>query len=408
MNKIAFITSEFITPDQSKIGGLGTYIWNQSKLLSNRGIEVVIYQPSFRNKEIYYLEDRILFKEFELPSFRPTVFQIILHFFIKRLQKYSFVHYLKLKFNAKNINEFLKIEFGENPVDLIQYVNLNGLGLFPVSTCPSIIRISSLTDLYNEFGKGYYGLKPEIIHAQIKIEKETYKKAICIVGPSSYSLNKIITKPFQLKLRLPTPIGLQIEKAESRRPQPVLRIGYFGSIDYRKGVDLLIDAIIKLNLSSCELHLSGRLHDDGEENISIKNRVLSESFIHYSDSLPKEDLFELMKEMELIILPSRVDNCPNTLLESLSMGKIVIGPNAWGFEELISDGVNGILFECGSLISLIDAIMRFMSLSEIRIREIEKNAYFTAKEYSGALMGDKIVSIYQECILHFNKVCAES
>lgn len=408
MKKIAFLTSEFITPNESRTGGLGTYIWNQAKLLSDKDIEVVIYQPSSRNREIYYLEGKILFKEFELPSFRPTVFQVIIHFFIKRLRKYSFVHYLKLKFDAKNISNFLNEDLKDTPVDLIQYVNLNGLGLYLISNCPSIIRISSITDLYNEFGKGYYGLKPEIIQAQIKIENETYKKAICIVGPSSFSLNKIITKAFQLKLRLPTPIGLKIIKAESRSPESVLRIGYFGSIDYRKGVDLLIDALVEINIPAFRLYLCGKLYVDGEENINIKNRVLSESFIHYSDSLPKDDLFELMKEMDLIILPSRVDNCPNTLLESLAMGKIVIGPNAWGFEELISDGVNGILFECGSLSSLVEAIKRFKDLSEIKKNEIEENAFLTSKEYSGVLIGDDILAIYQECILHFNKVCAES
>ncbi|TXE02413.1 glycosyltransferase family 4 protein [Algoriphagus aquimarinus] len=408
MNKIAFLTSEFITPDQAKTGGLGTYLWNQAKLLSEKGIVVVIYQPSFRDSEVFYFGKKVLFKEFKLTPFKPSIFQIALHFFIKRIKKYSLVHYLKLKSNAQKINSFLESELRNNPVDLIQFVNLNGLGYYPVLTTPSIIRISSLTNLYNQFGRGYYGLRSEIIQAQIKIEEETYKNAICIVGPSTFSLNQIKPNPFQLKLRLPTPIGIQVDSRRNKKLDQTLKIGYFGNIDYRKGVDLLIDAILRLKLDTCHLFLCGRLNVDNEENIKIKDQVLSESFIHYSDSLPKGDLFELMKEMDLIILPSRVDNCPNTLLESLAMGKIVIGPNAWGFEEVITNGVNGILFESGSLSSLVDAIDYFMNLSVEKRMEIEENAFLSVQEYLGSRLGDKIVNIYKQCIDHYNIVCAES
>lgn len=408
MKKIAFVTTEFISPEQSKTGGLGTYIWNQAKLLSDLGFEVSIYQPGNRNQKFYYFGNKVLFREFKLQSFKPTVFQILLHFFIKRIRKYSYVHYLKLKSNAKNINSFLEEEFRENPVDIIQYVNLNGLGYFPVSTIPNIIRISSLTDLYNELGNGYYGLRFDLINAQIKFENESYERAICIVGPSTYSLTKIKTNPSQLKLHLPTPIGFHFEKAELIKRNQILKIGYFGNIDYRKGVDLLIDATSKLRPGSFDLFLCGRLSDDSEVNSKIKDQVLSESFIHYSDSIPKNELVEWMKKMDLIVLPSRVDNCPNTLLESLAMGKVVIGPNAWGFEEVITDRVNGILFESGSLNSLVDAIDYFMNLSVEEKIEIEGNAFCLAQEYSGVKVSDKIVKIYNECIDHYKSGCAES
>lgn len=408
MNKIAFLTSEFSTPDQAKTGGLGTYLWNQAKLLSDKGIGVVIYQPSFRDSEVFYFGKKIVFREFILPPFKPTIIQMLAHFFIKRTKKYSLVHYLKLKSNARNINSFLENELRDNPVDLIQFVNLNGLGYYPVLTIPNIIRISSLSNLYNQFGRGYYGLRSEIIQAQIKIEEESYKNAICIVGPSTFSLNQIKPNPFQLKLRLPTPIGLQVDSRRYKKLDQTLKIGYFGNIDYRKGVDLLIDAILRLKLDTCQLFLCGRLNFDNEENIKIKDQVLSESFIHYSDSLPKGDLFELMKEMDLIILPSRVDNCPNTLLESLAMGKIVIGPNAWGFEEVVKNGVNGLLFESGSLSSLIDSIKYFLNLSHEKRREIQENAFLSATEYTGEKLSPKIVDIYKQCIEHYNRVCAES
>ncbi|HXQ33905.1 MAG TPA: glycosyltransferase, partial [Anaerolineales bacterium] len=45
----------------------------------------------------------------------------------------------------------------------------------------------------------------------------------------------------------------------------------------------------------------------------------------------------------LITLPSLIDNLPNAGLESMGLGKVVIGTTGTGFEELITDGVSGFL-----------------------------------------------------------------
>ena len=277
-----------------------------------------------------------------------------------------------------------------------------------ITSIPNIIRISSLTVLYSELGKGYYGIRPDLVRAQIEIESETYQSANYIVGPSSYMLSKLLTYGSQHKYRLPTPIEINNNSKPLGKSILSNRVGFFGSVDYRKGVDLLIDAISNVQILELELFICGRLNDDSDENSTIKSRVISEKFIHYSDSLPKQQLFELMGDMDVIILPSRVDNFPNTLLESMAMGKIVIGPNAWGFEEVIEHGVNGLLFECGNLNSLVRVIENFFSMSQKERILMEEKAFHSAQNYAGSKVFNEILDVYQQCIDHHDSLCAES
>ncbi len=42
----------------------------------------------------------------------------------------------------------------------------------------------------------------------------------------------------------------------------------------------------------------------------------------------------------VLFLPSRIDNLTNTCIESMALGKVVIGTQGAIFEQLIEDGVN--------------------------------------------------------------------
>jgi glycosyltransferase involved in cell wall biosynthesis len=177
-----------------------------------------------------------------------------------------------------------------------------------------------------------------------------------------------------------------------------VKLGFFGSVDYRKGVDLLLDAIDFIKEKNLSLTIVGQLYEDSHENLSIKRRVLNGPNILYYQSQTKVELLSILENIEIIVLPSRVDNMPNTLLESLGMGKIVIGPNAWGFEEMIEDGVNGFLFDVGSKESLINKIEFVLSLSfEVR-SGISKKAKEFIDGYSSEYVFQNCLGVYNQCI----------
>src|ERR1051326_7456438 len=46
-----------------------------------------------------------------------------------------------------------------------------------------------------------------------------------------------------------------------------------------------------------------------------------------------------------VVLPSLIDNLPNSCLEAMGLGRVVIGTKGTSFEELITDEANGFLIE---------------------------------------------------------------
>jgi glycosyltransferase involved in cell wall biosynthesis len=63
---------------------------------------------------------------------------------------------------------------------------------------------------------------------------------------------------------------------------------------------------------------------------------------------------------------ARIDNLPNTIVESLSCGTPVISFESGGVGELIEDGYNGFLIQKGSSMALAECIMRISGLMNAR------------------------------------------
>jgi glycosyltransferase involved in cell wall biosynthesis len=74
--------------------------------------------------------------------------------------------------------------------------------------------------------------------------------------------------------------------------------------------------------------------------------------------MPKPELYALLARAEAAVLPSLVDNLPNTVIESLLLGIPVIGTRGASIDELVRDGINGELVERGDAPALANALIR--------------------------------------------------
>ena len=121
-------------------------------------------------------------------------------------------------------------------------------------------------------------------------------------------------------------------------------IGFVGSIFPYHGVDRLIQSVSNLNNSHVALLIVG----DGYLIPELKEqaRLLGlSSRIHFTGSIPKQDVFNYVTAMDIVTLPNTEWYCsPVKLFEYGALGKVILAVNESGVSDVMTDA-DGVLFE---------------------------------------------------------------
>ena len=148
-------------------------------------------------------------------------------------------------------------------------------------------------------------------------------------------------------------------------------VGDFSST--RKGHDIFLNAIN--NLIQEKLNIKAYLVGDGKL-LEHEKEKYNDKHIVFLGRLTNP--IDIIKQSDLVIVPSRADSCPNTVLESLYNHILVFGSNAGGIPEILND--EEMLFELNekSLEKMIKQVYnnrriydRLLEKQKIRERELE-------------------------------------
>jgi len=125
---------------------------------------------------------------------------------------------------------------------------------------------------------------------------------------------------------------------------------FVGNVSHRKGINLIVEAL-KFALKkepTIEILMVGNC--ERKEFIRIK-KILGKNnkSLIFTGVLPKQYVYPLIKGAKASILPSIVDNLPNTAIESLSLNTPVVTCKNNGVDELIIPRVNGEIFDRNSI-----------------------------------------------------------
>lgn len=151
---------------------------------------------------------------------------------------------------------------------------------------------------------------------------------------------------------------------------------HYGSLGEIKGSGVLAEAILPLleEAPNLRLVLAGKVRDD-ESGRRLFG--LAETFpnqVRYLGVLPPAQLYPIVRAARLVVLPSLVDNLPNTCLEAMSLGRVVLATRGASFEQLIDDGRSGFLVEPGDPRALRAAIQAIGALSDAELAVIGRAA----------------------------------
>jgi len=120
---------------------------------------------------------------------------------------------------------------------------------------------------------------------------------------------------------------------------------YCGRLTVEKGVRTLFKAAALCPDVKFVIAGSGPLEEEcRREAVMARYRN-----VEFAGHVSGEDLTRLVSGCSFTVLPSELyENCPLSLLESLSAGKPVVGARIGGIPELVREGVDGLTFEPGN------------------------------------------------------------
>ena len=188
-----------------------------------------------------------------------------------------------------------------------------------------------------------------------QMEKFSIFSADALISPSYFiadSIKKTLKKDFEIET---FPLPTMIEKREIKKEFKNKNIVYFGRLEVRKGVLPLIESSVRLWKEGEDFTLTmiGGDTDYFPRNISvgtfIKNRYkkwIEEGRLILKSQMRHEELINEISTAWAVTIPSLWENFPNTCIEAMSLGQVVLVSKSGGQAEMVQeDGKNGFIFD---------------------------------------------------------------
>ena len=178
------------------------------------------------------------------------------------------------------------------------------------------------------------------------------------------------------------------------RPSEPPRILFVGRVVPQKGVETLIDAMqwIRERLPSAALTLAGTASP--AYGRSLGARVASLGLVDSVDVVGHQDQQELQRLYDshtVLAFPSEWEEPFGiVLLEAMASGLPVVSSAAGGSREIVSDGLDGLVFERGNSRDLADKLCRLLSSEDLRSDLARRGRAKVVERYDIPQMVDQI------------------
>lgn len=153
---------------------------------------------------------------------------------------------------------------------------------------------------------------------------------------------------------------------------------FVGSIEKRKGVDMLLDAfeLINQNDSNAKLWLIGPSDkqgnqniDDVESNLLLKKAATLPNVTYWGRINERAELNRLLNASDIFVFPTRREGMPMAPLQAMACGLPVIISKIPGITDLaIIDQVSGLFIPVGDVEDLRSAMQELADDRKLRIR----------------------------------------
>jgi glycosyltransferase involved in cell wall biosynthesis len=355
-------------------GGIGTYTYHLAQLLGDKKVEVTVFVPD-RNTNPINEETN---NQVRVVRFSPYYADTASLLGYEAMVSYSCAAVIEKYMETEGLPDWLESqEYNGIAYYLLQKKHL-GYNLFKdlkvvvTCHCPSFILHP-----YNH--NSAFSLPGYWIG---EMEKFCIESADICFSPSHYLVNSLVKAGImRTDIRvLPNPYQPQEPVAEtSSLPGSII---FIGKVSPAKGILELLDAIrvLRNQMPHIQLNIIGDANFYLHSRKKLMSVYLKEKYPDLFDAgtviikgvLPAMETAQYIKQASLLVLPSKMENLPYVVLESMYLGTPVLASVNGGQVEIIDNGKNGFLYNPIEKNVLAQKIQAILSMDSEAITAIKR------------------------------------
>lgn len=344
---VCIVSSEFLGPTRN--GGIATHYTTLAERLAAHGIPVTLLYTlpeQCAEHDLGYWKDRFAEKSVTLVPLPHIAPDVDGPFHVR--SSYAVYQWLKTQ------------DFG-----LVHFAEWNGLGYYSLLAKHEGLAFRNTRMCVGTHGATYWTNEAngELVHnpAEIEIdfmERRSVELADVVHSPSAYMLKWEAGQGWAApreKLLRPYILPLSARRASQPSSAPIRELVFFGRLETRKGPVVFCDALDRLVDSgkaprNLKITFMGRpALIEGQPALELLNsraKAWPWQVDFQSNFSQSEAMAYLQEPGRVAVIPSLIENSPNTVLECLGAGIPFLAAASGGIPELIApDDVARVCFE---------------------------------------------------------------
>ncbi len=311
----------------------------------------------------------------------------------------------------------LVIEQGEQP-DVIEAQDYLGIAYYLtqykhlgypfLKDIPIIITLHSPAFVYLDYNRVPTSRFPDFWTGEM--EKQAIKAADLLISPTRFLVEEIgrymdISDKEVRVLANPYAGGHGAHETADGFVRN--KIVYYGKLSPQKGSFELLKYFADLwdNGFPHALHVVGgtdivyhpEMQTMGQLVEKKYGEYISKGLLLLHGKIKPDQIREYLEDAHVILVPSIVDNLPYVVMETMSLGKVVLASRQGGQREMIEDGVSGYLFDHSEPDSFKQQLLKILALPDEEMQRIGVRACQSILDnYSFGIIGPQKIKLLED------------
>ncbi|MBC3538720.1 glycosyltransferase [Rufibacter sp. H-1] len=348
-------------------------------------IDVTVFVPdaTISSFEVIVNEDKV-----RIVKFSPN--------YSGKADSLGYVANLSLSF-AEIVKKFIKSESEPNFIEAQDYLGIayyllqyKLTSVVKLEHVPIVLTLHSPAFIYLDYNRVPTYRFPEFWTCEM--EKSSILSADILISPTQFLVDEI-QKYVNIDNKTVHVIPNPFVSNEYTKPFSFQRnkVVYYGKLSPQKGTFQLLEYFDELwrEGNDYKLTIIGGTDIVYYPEFRTMGQIVEERYGNYISSgllelkgkISPNKISEYLDDAHLILVPSIVDNLPYVVLEAMANKRPVLASVQGGQREIITDGVNGFLFDHSEPGSFSSKLLKVLQMNEEQLTEITTNAFAGLDRY---------------------------